>query len=321
MTDPDTIPTGFPKRTRNIYFLIIAIVTVFYIGLYLYLFERGEYREAGASVPLFFMITGLTWLVFAPLLGFILGLVVAVLPYKNNPYRKKYLRASLLGWMSVFILWPISMLLFLIIDPLQPEQCDCADKTKQDSIAAFDAAQYTTLKNFYELADQKNKDAIPAIDSVLAMTDEKLLKEKHVFLDNEGKLELHYLDGTLYYNDDDYVYALKEFGASDNDDFVKARAACYIQLKRYIVAEALLRSQLKFNTGLNSSLGNLFEVTGNVDSAKAAYQRVYDADLKRAGGKFTSDQTFCSFCIERLNELAKTHPVLLTEFSFPSHRP
>ena len=50
-----------------------------------------------------------------PLLGFLLGTMAALFPYKNLPYRKKYLRASLLTIVAIQALMGCGLLLILVM--------------------------------------------------------------------------------------------------------------------------------------------------------------------------------------------------------------
>jgi len=45
------------------------------------------------------------------ILGFILGSIVALLPYKGLPYKKKYLRASLLTIMAIQYIMTVGLIL------------------------------------------------------------------------------------------------------------------------------------------------------------------------------------------------------------------
>ena len=49
------------------------------------------------------------------LLGFIIGTIVALFPFKGLPYKKKYLRASLLSILSLQILMTIGLILIGIM--------------------------------------------------------------------------------------------------------------------------------------------------------------------------------------------------------------
>ena len=47
------------------------------------------------------------------MIGFILGAVVAILPYKKLPYKKKYLRSSLLTILIFHVLMTIGLILLI----------------------------------------------------------------------------------------------------------------------------------------------------------------------------------------------------------------
>ncbi|MGE3801833.1 MAG: hypothetical protein AB7H80_12510 [Candidatus Kapaibacterium sp.] len=95
---PEGIP--FSEKKRNLFFIIIAALMATNIALTL-LFPP----VAHGARDLFGNVVGnegllkamlQTTVMGAPMLGFIFGTLVAFLPYQNQKYSQKYLRASLL---------------------------------------------------------------------------------------------------------------------------------------------------------------------------------------------------------------------------------
>lgn len=87
----------YTKDQRNRHLWIIALLSVLTFAL-ISVFNRGALNLAGEYVDHKGVNTAaLRTLAFTiPLLGFILGTLVALIPHKEMTYRQKYLRASLL---------------------------------------------------------------------------------------------------------------------------------------------------------------------------------------------------------------------------------
>jgi len=57
----------------------------------------------------------ITTMIFGiPMIGFLIGFIVSLLPYKGRSYWKKYLRASLLSILSIYILLFLLKVIILI---------------------------------------------------------------------------------------------------------------------------------------------------------------------------------------------------------------
>lgn len=95
-----THPQTLQKRPNlNKLFLTIGILVIFNIIAFVMFMPTGGYDGDGVfhENPSSNLKTSLNaFLVGFPILAFLLGLVVAIFPYKQLPYGKKYLRASLL---------------------------------------------------------------------------------------------------------------------------------------------------------------------------------------------------------------------------------
>ena len=87
----------YTKEQRNKHIWIIAILSVVTFAL-ISLLNRGAANLAGEYVDRQEVnIAALKTLIFTiPVVGFILGTLVALVPYKRITYKQKYLRMSLL---------------------------------------------------------------------------------------------------------------------------------------------------------------------------------------------------------------------------------
>lgn len=87
----------YTKEQRNRHLWIIALLSVLTFA-FVSLFNNGAINLAGEYVNQkeVNMATLKTLVFTIPLLGFIFGAIVALIPYKQLPYKGKYLRASLL---------------------------------------------------------------------------------------------------------------------------------------------------------------------------------------------------------------------------------
>lgn len=87
----------YTKDQRNSHLWIIALLSVLTFAL-ISISNRGALNLAGEYVDHKGVnAAALKTLVFTiPLLGFILGALVALIPHKGMTYKEKYLRASLL---------------------------------------------------------------------------------------------------------------------------------------------------------------------------------------------------------------------------------
>jgi hypothetical protein len=72
-------------------FLMVFFILSIIYGVFFVLFFSGP----STSSKVFIAVSAI--LIFHPFIGFLLGTLLALIPYKKRSYGKKYLRASLFG--------------------------------------------------------------------------------------------------------------------------------------------------------------------------------------------------------------------------------
>jgi hypothetical protein len=109
----------FPKTTRKKYLMIIAGLSLFCIIAFPLITKTGGYDMNRGWVvhnkAENFKNALSTFLFGIPIISFIFGLLVALFPYRQLSYRKKYLRASLLTWLSMDSLFSIGIVQILLM--------------------------------------------------------------------------------------------------------------------------------------------------------------------------------------------------------------
>lgn len=96
----------------KLYLLIACIQGIFNILLYTFLLHGTDYMDTRTN----FLSSSISILIIFPLLSLLLGAVIALIPYKNIPYKRKYFPATLLIFFILNSL--ISILLLLVLGKL-----------------------------------------------------------------------------------------------------------------------------------------------------------------------------------------------------------
>ena len=108
MTQNSTDKSQELRAQNKKYFIRIIILTV--INMVMFSFvpfdNRTVYERFMVALPAF--------IISQPIIGFILGAIVSLIPYKELGYGKKYLRSSLLVIYILHILIFVMMLIGLI---------------------------------------------------------------------------------------------------------------------------------------------------------------------------------------------------------------
>lgn len=99
-------PQKYSNRKYLIRIAILMIINTAAFSL-LPMDNRSAYER--------FLVAWKTFLIGIPFLGFVLGLIVAIIPYKGLGYDKKYLRSSLLTIYVLHFLIVILMLMNVIL--------------------------------------------------------------------------------------------------------------------------------------------------------------------------------------------------------------
>ena len=118
IVDSRTEITSFSIKKRNRFIAIIVLLIVLNTSIFLLFPPEGvtarhfdgslaTNQEVLRSMILYSIIG-------VPVTGYILGLLVAFLPYQNLEYSKKYLRASLLSMIAIELFMSMSRLSILL---------------------------------------------------------------------------------------------------------------------------------------------------------------------------------------------------------------
>lgn len=168
---------AFNTKTRNKYLFAVAGLVVFNLVCYNLFIRTGGYSLDGqyqAYNPSYVLRTSLiTFLVSLPLVGLVLGLLVALLPYRQLPYGKKYLRASLLSLMSLNGLF-CAMLLWVIFQTLMGWY-----PPKEPTLAKGDALVLDFEKEVKALNDSSNYYFDKALNETNQGADPKTVAAKY----------------------------------------------------------------------------------------------------------------------------------------------
>lgn len=102
------------KRRNKIMTMVIIGLMVFNVLTYpFFVQDQGTYEE--------FFITAFVTNVFSfNVIGFVLGFLAALIPYKNLPYKKRYLSASLLILLIIHSMITLGLLAIGIMKLLSP---------------------------------------------------------------------------------------------------------------------------------------------------------------------------------------------------------
>lgn len=114
-----TTESQFPAKTRNKYLFLIAGLTVFNIIAFTVFIKTGGYDIHGNYLvkdTIGNLKTALLCCLFSlPILSLILGLLVALFPYRQLEYSKKYFRSVLLIWRFINILFAFGLILIILM--------------------------------------------------------------------------------------------------------------------------------------------------------------------------------------------------------------
>ena len=107
----------YDKKKKHL--LTIAGLTLFNIVIYNLFIKTGGYDIDGQFIPYDFnrlLKSSLTTFLFGlPILAFIIGTLVALIPYKNLSYGKKYFRSSIVSLLSINGLFTFGLIIIMIM--------------------------------------------------------------------------------------------------------------------------------------------------------------------------------------------------------------
>ncbi len=108
---------AFTSEHRKRLIIYIVAILLINIALAMYINTSGATNLAGEEVSPVAVVraTFITLFIGIPFIGFILGLVISILPYKQLSYSKKYLRASLISILLIHIVTLILAIRNLIL--------------------------------------------------------------------------------------------------------------------------------------------------------------------------------------------------------------
>ncbi|KAF5041521.1 hypothetical protein DSECCO2_522150 [anaerobic digester metagenome] len=176
MTETTTTENQFSIKTRNKYLFLIASLTVFNIISFTVFIKTGGYDIHGNYLvkdTIGNLKTALICFLFSlPILSLLIGLLVAIFPYRQLEYSKKYFRSFLLTLRFINILFAIGLILIIIMTLLgwyPPKTADNSieSSTKEQAITTFktEMKSLSDSANFYfdiaiteiEQGNDKNK--------------------------------------------------------------------------------------------------------------------------------------------------------------------
>ncbi len=196
--------------------------------------------------------------------------------------------------------------------------------SKQESPQELVAEARKTFMEAQEISNANSLAWDNLIDSIykIADTNRTLSFDKldHLInydnsLDKFKLSELHFVKGDIYYRIDSFRNAVEEYTLATEPSKqgtpkeLEARAGAYIKLKQFDKAFSDLTTASKMNYEFLWSVGNYYEIINKKDSAIACYNRLY-----------WRDSVNCKEGKERVIELKKTNPKLLTELIFRSRQ-
>jgi len=159
MTETTAKESQFPKKIRNKYLFLIAGLTVFNIIAFTVFIKTGGYDFHGnyrvEDTMGNFKLSLTCFLFSLPVLSLLIGLIVALFPYRQLEYAKKYLRSFLLTLRFINILFAVGLVLIIIMTmigwypPKTVENAPVDNATKERAISTFK----TEMKSFCDSAN------------------------------------------------------------------------------------------------------------------------------------------------------------------------
>jgi hypothetical protein len=192
MTETTATESQFPIKTRNKYLFLIAGLTVFNIIAFTVFIKTGGYDIDGnysVKDTIGNLKTALLCFLFSfPILSLVLGLLVALFPYRQLEYSKKYFRSFLLTLRFINILFSIGLILIIIMTILGWYPPKTVENTPTDSLTKEQAV--TTFKiEMKSLCDSANFYFDIALTELEKGNDKKRVTElvtpKILFFQNE----------------------------------------------------------------------------------------------------------------------------------------
>ena len=176
MIEQTTTENQFSTKKRNKYVLFIIVLTIFNIVAFALFVKTGGYDLQGNYIVKDtmgnFKSALSSFLVGFPILSLILGLIVALFPYKQLGYRKKYFRSFLLTLRFFNIVFAIGLFIIIIMTFLgwyPPKTGNNADNLiKEQAITTFktemkllgDSANFYFDMAIFELEKGNDKEVI-----------------------------------------------------------------------------------------------------------------------------------------------------------------
>ena len=153
-------------------------------------------------------------------------------------------------------------------------------------------AQYKLMDSIYNLAEFNIDTAIIALDKLIYL--------------NPNHSDFYYVKGDIYLKSRKYRKAKDEFSNALKIDFVprylNSRAQCFVGLHKLDSCLVDLKSSTRMNYDGNWLIGNLYEVKGNIDSAKFYYSQLAK-----------ENKTVYKYCQDRIDYLSSSDPKLFNQ--------
>lgn len=135
----------YDKKKKHL--LIIGGLILFNLIAFNLFVKTGGYDASGQYIPYdqakALKSSLITFFIGLPIISFLLGLLVAIFPFRKLPYRKKYLRASLLTMLTINGLFSFGLVCIMAMTAMgwypPPNQDDLIDnqKSKEQGIQEF----------------------------------------------------------------------------------------------------------------------------------------------------------------------------------------
>ena len=153
-------------------------------------------------------------------------------------------------------------------------------------------AQDNFRDSLYSLAKLNIDTAIFALDKLI--------------YSNPNHADFYYIKGDIYLKHGDYLKAKEEFSKALNIDFVPkyldSRAVCFVGLHKLDSCLRDLKSSKEINLDGNWLIGNLYEIKGNIDSAKFYYALLA-----------LENKSVYKYCQDRIDYLNSKNPKLFKQ--------
>lgn len=156
----------------------------------------------------------------------------------------------------------------------------------------FNAEQKSRDKlrdSIYQLAKTNINNAMFALDKLIHS--------------NPNHADWYYIKGDLYLKHGTYLKAKDAFSMALSIDYVpkylNARAACFVELHKLDSCLLDLKSSTEMNFDGNWLIGNLYEIKGDIDSAKFYYTLLV-----------IEDKAVYTYCQDRIDYLNSKNPKL-----------